>query len=234
MGKGQERLLSSFYNLIYPPICLLCRKRSQEPVCGNCLERLTFIETFCWKCGKPTNWSVEECSFCRGRRLHFFSRSLFVYEGEVKELVHLFKYHFHRALAEFFSRLILEKYADFLKDVEIVTFVPMYSRKLWLRGYNQSHLLARGISQGLGCNFLDALIVQRRLEDQVKLGREERKKNVKGAYRVKERAARVLKGKIILLVDDVFTTGSTVEECAHIFYRAGAKRTKVVSIARRS
>ena len=68
----------------------------------------------------------------------------------------------------------------------------------------------------------------------MKLGREERKKNVKGAYRVKERAARVLKGKIILLVDDVFTTGSTVEECAHIFYRAGAKRTKVVSIARRS
>jgi ComF family protein len=127
----------------------------------------------------------------------------------------------------------LEKYADFVEDVEIITFVPMHPAKLFQRGYNQSYLLAREISKASGIVLDNVIFTTRLSRDQVELRREERGRNVKGVYKIKKNSFRKIKGKTVLLVDDVFTTGSTVDECTKALISGKAGKVKVISLARK-
>jgi ComF family protein len=128
----------------------------------------------------------------------------------------------------------LKKYTDFVKDVDIVTFVPMHPTKLFQRGYNQSYLLAREISRASGIVLDNVIFTTRLSRDQVGLKKEERRENVKGVYKIKKSSFKKIKGKTILLIDDVLTTGSTVDECTKILISSGkAERVKVISLARK-
>jgi ComF family protein len=231
---GLKKIFHWFYDFIFPSSCLLCNALSSKPVCDKCFDKLPFIEVFCELCGKPTIFPVKRCNFCRGKRFNFIARSLLIYDDETRKLIHSFKFYFHRYLASFFTFLILKKYADFMEDVNVITFVPMHPKKLLWRGYNQSFLLAREISRASGITLENAIFTARLGRDQVGLKKEERRENVKGVYKIKKSSLERIEGKIILLVDDVFTTGSTVNECTKVLISDGkAREVKVISLARK-
>ncbi|HJA95864.1 MAG TPA: ComF family protein, partial [Firmicutes bacterium] len=148
------------------------------------------------------------------------ARSAFVHEGEAAALVLRFKKgskYLFRTLCDFLMPLLEREFAD----ADSLTFVPMTKRARRKRGYNQSRLLAEELSRRSGKQFLDAAEKRRETSMQKSLGRREREKNLKGCFRVTDKGA--VRGKRIVIVDDTFTTGSTVSELARALLHAGAE-----------
>ncbi len=160
------------------------------------------------------------------------ARSLGLYEGSLKEAVHCFKYRNGKNLASLFSDLMLgnplcEKE---LWEVDLVTFVPSTALKVAKRGYNQAAVLAKEIAAKTGKPNRNVIRRIKRTSDQNKLSLEERRENVRGVFKAYK--SENLKRRSVLLVDDVYTTGSTVNECAQALRKAGAERINVLTIAR--
>jgi ComF family protein len=176
----------------------------------------------------------RHCESClRSPPAYSESRALFVYEGALLEAVHRFKYGGKAHLAKQFGPLLAEFAGKWLpKDLEaLVMPVPLYPRRLRQRGFNQSLLLARYVDKlpGLSLDYLSL----RRIRDtvpQVSLGRTERRKNVVQAFGVTDEAA--VKGRNVLLVDDVSTTGSTLNACSSALMKAGADKIYCLLLAR--
>lgn len=232
---ARQGLATGLINLFFPPKCYLCNSLSQELVCERCRQSLPLIaDHICIRCGKPSHYTVDKCRECRGKRLYFkMARSLGLYEGGLKEAIHCFKYQNGKNLAPLFSDLILSSSlcdAEFWK-VDLVTCVPSTAFKVAKRGYNQAAVLAKEIALRIGKPNHNTIHRTRRTKDQNKLSLDERRENVKGAFRVVP-PARDLKGCHILLVDDVYTTGSTINECAQALKKAGAGQVNVLTIAR--
>jgi ComF family protein len=231
LGEKLKNIFEGLLELIYPTHCASCGRFGQL-ICQDCLDSLPLIEPkFCLKCGKPSYYLVSECRDCRNKRFVFFeSRSLGLYEGNLRELVHKFKYGNCRGLAEIFADLLVEHIESNFFEVDAVTYVPLSRRKKDERGFNQAQLLAEKIALKLNLPFLEVLCQDKETQDQSKLQAVERRKNVKGAFSVKRDL--LPKGSKVLLVDDVFTTGSTVNECSRVLRASGTKSVKVVTIAR--
>lgn len=219
------------FELIYPTCCAGCG-RLGPLICQDCYDLLPIIDSkICTKCGKPSNYLVEECRDCRKK--HFFfsqSRSFGLYQGNLRELVRKLKYGNCRGLAEIFAHLLIEHSDAALFEVDVITYVPLSRRKQGERGFNQAQLLANGIASKLGLPLMDLLHQTKETKDQSKLPANDRGRNVKGAFLVKDDSE--IEDARILLVDDVFTTGSTVNECSKVILAAGAKLVKVATVAR--
>ncbi len=227
-------LIKGFIDLIYPPSCLVCGHSSQELVCPDCLRKLPFINScFCKKCGKPTLHSVFNCQACKGKRVYFsLCRSLGKYEEPLKGLIHQFKYSHRKNLAFFFASFVTEHFDNLISPVDLITFIPMLSPKERERGYNQAELLGREIANLARKPIEPTLYFKRKIKEQNTLKLEERKNNVKDAFSIKLRFGLDLKGKTVLLVDDVYTTGSTVIEASKVLKKAGVKEVRVITLAR--
>ncbi len=132
-----------------------------------------------------------------------------------------------------FSRWLARAGAELLGDADLIVPVPLYRSRLWWRRFNQSAMLAQGLSRATGVPVdCFALKRVRRTASQVGLSPEQRKRNVAGAFRVEPSRAGAVKGKKIVVVDDVITTGATVEACARVLKRAKAARVDVLALAR--
>lgn len=230
-------MLRDFFNLIYPPRCYVCQKRSDEPLCAACLTSIEFIKPpICEKCGKPVLRTVERCLDCRGRRISASEvRSVAVFDGALKEAVHALKYRHGRRLAHFLAQFIAVSVDSSFSDIDLITFVPMSRGKKRQRGFNQAELLARGLARQIEKPVKPLLVCTRFTRDQSRLSPAERRANVRGAFellRNTESGRRGIAGRKILLIDDVYTTGSTVNECTLVLRRAGAKEVRVLTLAR--
>jgi ComF family protein len=173
---------------------------------------------------------------CRGAKQSFtVARSVCLYEGALKELVHLFKYKNKRSLAGLFARYMIDfikEDAAFIEGIELVTFVPLHKKSLRKRDFNQSEMLGRRIAAELGLPIADCLEKIRHTANQNELSRHERLNNLKCAFRVRERSRAILWGRTILLVDDVMTTGATLDECSRTLLAAGAREVRCLALAR--
>ena len=175
----------------------------------------------------------KKCGTCVDGNFYFNSaRSIFLYKGKLKKLVQLFKYEKAYHLSGFFADCISGYIAtEIHKDTTLVP-VPLHINKLRLRGFNQSAMICREISIKTGCNY-DLFTLKKRSDTrpQVEIKSfEERQKNVRNAYYVTGRNS--ISGKKIILIDDVFTSGSTVNECSRVLIENGANSVKVVTVAR--
>jgi len=214
--------------IIFPPVCLLCARRSREKgFCGECrshLEQKRITSPVCLKCGEPFQSSKavgHVCGRCLKTPPHFNSaRSAFVYDGHVLDAVHRFKYAGDTSLAVPLATETLCAIGS--KDHCLIVPVPLHPERLRARGFNQSVLIARELSRitsiELCCNNLKRA---RDTGQQVGLGVEERKRNVSGAFTLEK--PEFFKGKKALLVDDVMTTGATINECARVLRGSGAE-----------
>lgn len=224
--------IKGLLDLVFPPRCWICGTLTEELVCLDCLELICFIEPpLCSHCGKPTYLETDSCRECWNKGFQFsVARSLGVFNGVLRDAVHQFKYQNGRKLASFFTCLMTEKISSDFWACDQLTFVPLCREKEWERGYNQARLLAENIGRAIERPCHSTLRLIKQTKDQSKLPPDERRKNVREAFSITD--GRSVKNKTVILVDDVFTTGATVNECAKVLIKGGAAEVKVATIAR--
>ena len=190
----------------------------------------------CLICGIPFAGVGEDhiCGACQTHPPHFdYARAHLLYEGAGRDLIHAYKYRYKTHLRQPLGLLLLEGMEGFLREraVELLIPVPLHRPRLRIRGFNQAQLLCAMVSERLSIPVLpDGLIRTRPTQPQVELSAADRRNNVKGAFAVKN--PEKMQGKKILLLDDVMTTGSTVNECAAELKKCGATSVTVVTVAR--
>jgi competence protein ComFC len=219
-------------NLFYPQRCVGCKRRASDVLCRGCFEALPFVgHPFCGRCGAPTAFEVYGCGECSTRDFGFEdARAPLRYEGVGEELVHTLKYGGYLPIVE---KVMAPLMAGVLSGYpggnrfDAVVPVPLHRSRLAKRGFNQAELMARGIARRINAPVLDKLKVVRRTRDQVELSAGARRTNVAGAF-----ASRGPVAGRILLVDDVFTTGATLSECAEVLRKAGAGGIHALTLCR--
>jgi ComF family protein len=248
----------SLFATLFPSDCRLCGvplvNISRLPVCQPCLSEMRPVAGgVCSVCGErvfsPYALSGEgetRCGLCRRLEPPFVKASAYgSYDGGLRELVHLLKYEQVRPAAVVLGRMLAEAVAGLEScwsqtRPAMVVPVPLHARKLRQRGFNQSELIARAAIQrdagsfgaGSGHLELNLRVLERRRETQSQTGltRHQRRENIRGSFAVAR--PEEIAGREILLVDDVFTTGTTVSECARVLRRAGASKVWVATVAR--
>jgi ComF family protein len=218
------------------------------PVCKECLRNLRPIAgAVCAACGERlTSVYVSErdgaplCGMClRAEPVFTRAAAYGSYEAGLRELIHLLKYQHVQPAANVLGRMLAEVIAGLAKSfgeqAPLVVPVPLHAAKLRQRGFNQSELIARAALKlkPAGCELKltpTLLVRQKATESQTGLTPHQRRENMRGAFRVPQPDG--LAGRDVLLVDDVFTTGTTASECARVLRRAGAARVFVVTVAR--
>jgi ComF family protein len=156
------------------------------------------------------------------------SRSLGEYDGALRDILHALKYAGRRSLGPELARLLLSRCARALDGADMVVPVPLHWRRRWRRGFNQSALLAGG----LGLPVVHALRRARHTPSQTALPASSRRANVRGAFRVRAAARASLPGACVVLVDDVTTTGATLEACGRVLIEAGVREVRALTAAR--
>jgi len=239
-------LLKSLIMFIYPAQCRFC-KQTLDPshgyyICRNCWEAIKPVETpFCEICGYPLSQfpalpeKVYSCRNCPDDVRFRRARSITDYDSAAGEAIRLLKYHGKTVMAKRLADLMAKAMPSFLniEDYDCIIPVPIYKKKRRQRGYNQMELIGRIFSSktGLYMNIV-SLIKIKDTQPQASLSLKERKTNVKDAYKVID--PDLIAGKRILLIDDVYTTGTTVNECAKTLLTQGkANYIDVFTIARR-
>jgi len=238
----QPKSISWFLHLFFPKECVHCGRlldyRNREFLCPACLKLIVPIRhPLCDQCGRPL-WGEMEytvtCPDCRENPPRFRrARAAFLLTGAGKSMVLQYKYSSNPYLSNpAIDRIFQAGREEYSwSDYDLIIPVPLHPRKARERGFNQSGVLSEGLSRRTGIELLKrGLIRTSYTKTQTRLNRKERRNNVKGAFRISDRAE--LSGKSILLVDDVFTTGATVNECAGVLVRAGAEAVDVLTLAR--
>lgn len=250
------RFWQAFLDALFPSKCLICgafegsqpfdEGVASDPLahitapcfCESCRKDLSPITSpFCSTCGRPfvsREGGNHVCWECLVEQRHFSkARAFGFYDGALMEAVHRLKYGRHTSLSRPLGAFLRETFFRFwdLNTVDLLVPVPLHLKRLRQRGFNQAYLLIRRWAKHDGIPFDGLTLLRNRwTEPQTALSRKERKKNIKGAFLIKYRER--IKGKKIVLVDDVYTTGSTVNECARVLMKAGAELVDVLTLAR--
>lgn len=219
------RLTDKIVNIIYPPKCIFCQQLLRIDatlhICSSCYSKLPFTQN-----SLMTTFQDGGQNYCDD------AVSVFTYTGMVKESLIRFKFYNKPSYYRTYARLISDKLSRVtdIKQYDIVLSVPLHRHKEFSRGYNQAHLISKALSRELHLPERSS-ILRRYLytEAQSLLDRQKRNQNVKGAFTVS--APEKVNGKSLLLVDDILTTGSTLEECGRMLKLAGAARVTAVVVA---
>jgi ComF family protein len=225
--------------LVFPPLCVVCRKVVDEPgsLCPDCWGKIHFLDgPVCAVCGLPFDVDVGgdiRCGICLAHPPAFDkARAVMRYDENSKLPILALKHADRIELAPGFARWMMRTGREMIAASAVIVPVPLHRGRLWRRRYNQSAELARRISRFCGVPF-DPLAL-RRLRATKSQGEmpsaKARRRNVHGAFFVPEPAA--VAGKAVLLIDDVMTTGATLDACARALKRAGAKTVFVLALAR--
>lgn len=228
-------------DLIYPSktICYSCgntiKREQKHSLCPNCYNLLSFIpEHSCYKCGIPLRMIEDgpNCEECK-KTFYFFHKAIAVvkYEEIVKRLIYRFKYSNHTYLSRTMGSMMADKLEEEGIEADLIIPIPLYKNKEKERGFNQSALLSKYISEKINIPVnTNNLIRVKNTKVMHSLSKKERVENVKDAFKVVDKW--VIKDKSILLIDDIYTTGSTVNICSKLLIEAGAKLIIVLTFAR--
>jgi ComF family protein len=239
-----RRTAGTVLDLLLPPRCILCGKATDSAgtLCAPCWRGIAFIAPpYCAGCGLPFPYDPGDGALCGACLAHPSSwdraRSVMIYDdrsrGLVLALKHADRLHGAPAFGQWLARAGLE----LLDDADLVVPVPLHWTRLWWRRYNQSAVLALALVAALRrqgrerpAAAPDLLVRRRRTPSQGRRTRGQRADNVRGAFALRPGA--VVRDRRIVLIDDVMTSGATVEECARVLRRAGAGRIDVLTLAR--
>lgn len=242
-SEGLARVRAAARTLVdflLPPQCAACGARvdSHGHVCGVCWRRLRFIAPpFCRRLGIPfaidPGFPAVSPQAASEPPAYDRARAVVLFDDISRALIHALKYRDRHDLAPLMGRLMARAGAELLADATLVTPVPLHRGRLWSRRFNQSALLARAVAAAAGRPYVaDALVRIRPTAHQVGLTAEQRRRNVAGAFAVGADWSDRLKGQRVVLIDDVLTTGATVEGCAGTVRSAGAERVDALVFAR--
>jgi ComF family protein len=242
MGRLRQ-VASALLDLCFPRRCAGCEQiwllSQQGYWCSSCLEQIPWVQApLCPGCGRPfpnspdaPNHLCEQC--LRGEFAFDAAHSALTYTGAIRDRIHQLKFggqlHWVPALAD----LLLQtaEAGPLFCQAELIMPVPLHLKRLKQRGFNQSGLIAQALGKRCALPVPWGILVRHRFtQPQTRLGRNERLKNVQGAFSVD--GPSLVKGRSILLIDDVFTTGTTLNECARVLKKAGARKVQALTIAR--
>ena len=237
--KQQSQIVNqSFINFIFPPFCPICEselKHRERLICENCYSHIKTIESnFCRKCGAPRLGGRKTCKYCKGFTFHFSKvRALGIFSSPLVEMIHLLKYDRKTLIAERLGILmgnLLFSDSD-LSQTDMIIPVPLHKTRMRERGYNQSLLLSRMVSSITRkelCN--DVIIRKKATKSQTTLNHNERENNLKDAFIVSNFGK--IKNKTIVVIDDVMTSGTTLNELSKTLLEAGAESVYGLVLAR--
>ena len=232
-----QTLKEAFLNLFFPLFCVICGRPLELDnrvfLCSGCLAQVRRIhDSACEKCGRPDCAGL--CQECRKTDLYYtIARAAGIYDGVLRECIHKLKYGGELYLAKTLVSFMVDTLREFpaLAECDLIVPVPLHRVRERERGFNQAYLLAKGISNVLkidiSCGNLRRI---REKTPQTDLPRSLRLSNVREIFGVRDSSE--FEGKELLLVDDVFTTGSTVNECSKTLIEAGAGKISILTAAR--
>ena len=236
--------VNSLVSLFFPATCVLCQEIvetvSSSVICQACWQKVRrFDGVVCVRCGygfpsKNIESTRPLCGVCRrGLFLFDFARAYSPFEDPFKEIIHQFKYRSHRSLARPLSKLLFSVCESHLEDCssDLIVPVPLHKSRERARGFNQAFELSKPLGRMAHIPVSANLLLRvRPTKVQAGLSRRERRLNLTGAFELSR--WKDVEGKTVLLVDDVFTTGATLNECAKILKSNGARRVNVLTLAR--
>ena len=212
-------MLNNILELIYPNVCGICGKICKESLCKRCAIEI----------------KKYEINLVNKNKKMYFNESMhiFKYNEMIRQRLIEYKFQDKSYMYKTFAKIILKnkKVCGFLEKYDIIIPVPIHKKRRLKRGYNQTELIAKEICKTISLELkTDVLIKQKNIKAQSELNKNERKQNIKNAFEIKN--INEIIDKKILLFDDIYTTGSTVNECSKILKKAGAKQIGVVTIAK--
>ena len=232
--KLKHTLVNSFYPKHIK--CIYCgseiSKQNQYDMCENCSNSLPIIsKNFCNRCGLQFEKDGSGiCLNCKSTNFHFtLARSALNFDSNVVSAIHKFKYAKYKFLAEPFAHLLHNTLNKQNWNIDIICYVPLFEKREKERGYNQSRELAYQLSKLTKISVFDNILRIRDTPTQTSLSRNQRKENVKGSFKIINK--NLIKNLNILLIDDVFTTGSTTNEISKELKSAGANNIYVLTVA---
>lgn len=229
-----------FLQSLFPPDghCLLCRKIllfEDAPLCNLCIDKIHYIEEeTCKKCGKeernPSSGLCDDCTFGE----HYFEQglSLFLYDLIGKKLIQEIKYYGNIKMAHWIGRKISPKLnkMSWINEIDYILPVPLHPNRLKERGFNQAEEIVKGIrSSNKNLQYSPVLIRVKDTPHQTDLNKMQRQENIKDAFQVNDPS--LIKNKNLLVIDDVYTTGSTLDACSKTLKEAGAKNVYFTTAA---
>ena len=232
-------LVGGLADLIIPPACLACQEPlgAHDAVCASCWSGIDFIRApLCDRLGLPmpfdTGGRMISAAAAAAPPTYDRARAVAHYAGAMREMVLAFKYGDTHNAHKLFGRWLTSAGAELVETCDVITPVPMHPRRLLARRFNQAAILARELARTSRCRYRPQLIRRvRQTSAQVGLTRDQRRRNLAGAFQVPDRQRRHIDGRRILLVDDVITTGSTLNACARSLRRAGATHVDALALA---
>jgi len=234
------RALGWTAGLLFPPVCAGCRRQVAEPgtLCGSCWPKLRFLEKpWCPVMGTPFSHDMGE-GFLSAEAIanpppFARARAAIVYSGVARQMVQSLKYNDGTQLAPWMARWMVRAGADLIADADVVVPVPLHWRRFLWRRFNQSAELARAVARLSGRSFEPLALTRfKGTRPQVGLGISAREDNVRGAFRVLPEHDALVRGRHVLVVDDVYTTGATASAVARALKRGGAAGIDILTFAR--
>lgn len=231
-------LVQGLTKLIYPPKCLRCKASitNEEVLCQDCLSLIIKNHPpFCKNCGRSISNDKISCKKCLGEDFIFEQAwGVCRYRGAIKDCIHLFKYGGKKRINKIFKALLNEFVRDYhlpLEKIDLVAPIPLHKSRLREREFNQAEILANNLSEEFGIKTESRLLKRiRNTSFQASLSKLERKKNMNNAFILNKEFS--IRNKNILIVDDVFTTGTTLKEAGYILKKGGANKLYALTLAR--
>ncbi len=241
LGRVLRRCAAAGLSLLFPEVCQFCRACAAGPdegfVCAACRGRFRWVRhPFCDRCGLPFEGEVLsafQCGNCAGRDYAFrAARSAVVVDDFALEVIHGYKYYGAVWLEDVLTDLLWEQLGvlGLRTEWDLVVPVPLHSTRLREREFNQAAGIGKALAERLGVPVAAALKRVAPTKSQTKLTRQERLENVRGAFAAGKRMQ--IQGKRVMVVDDVFTTGATADECARVLKSFGAGEVWICTAAR--
>lgn len=225
----------SVLDLLFKSPCCLCKKQSGKKVCLHCSKQIApIILPYCSFCGSPGENGPRSCSQCLGRAYSFKqARAYGLYEGNLKRLIHYMKFHGLKELGPILGDLMIQGYRNYpeLKEAGMILPVPLSKERLKERGFNQSALLAKHLAQGIGRPFSSGILARaKNTAPLFSKNLRERDKELQEAFVIVD--PQLIKGKEILLVDDIYTSGTTAHHCALALLKGEARSVTLYTLCK--
>jgi len=222
-------------DFVFPKICPVCNEivsGGKGGICNDCERKLPYIgDSYCMKCGKPVEEDEEYCRDCiRCTHEYKEGRAALVYDEITSKSIYRFKYNHKREFAKVYGRIIDERLGEKIRswDADVIIPVPVHKSKLKKRGYNQAGLIADELSKRLNIPVCNSLVVRNKATTvQKELSAAARQNNLKKAFNVTRND---VKYRTVLIVDDIYTTGATVDAMARCLKGVGIQNVYFVSL----
>jgi competence protein ComFC len=230
-----KTIAESILEFIYPCECESCSElfsyKTNPFFCNKCLSKqIKYIKMpYCYKCGKPLNFTAKTnyienilCLSCRKEKVYFdYLRPVLLYEDAIKQLIHYYKYQKYNRLYKMFGKILYEfiNNDEILKEsnIDFIVPIPLNKNRLKERGFNQSLLIADYLAKKFQWKIIkNCLLRKKNTIAQFQLKKSERKNNLKDAFIINQKYCNMIERKNILLIDDISTTNTTINECAKV------------------